>query len=298
MITLIKKTNINFVKNRLIFFTVSGLLILASLISISTKGMNLGLDFTGGTLMQVHFSKPVTINQLRKALSVEKIDANIQTFADGEAFQIKVKGKEENVNKVANLITKACKENLPDNTFTEDKRDFVGPVVGHDLAKKGMFAIILSLCAIIIYIAFRFSNPLWGTAGIAALAHDVIITAGLMSVTGREVGLVELAAFLTLVGYSINNTIVIFDRMRETLHTFPKMDFGELVDLSINETMSRTIITSLTVVLVTLILFLFGGTVINNFALIMLFGTVIGTYSSICISSQLVYQWVGAHKRR
>lgn len=297
MMILIKKTHIDFIKKRHIFFAISGTAILASLIAMFATGMNLGLDFTGGTLLQLRFANPVTTGQVREALNKANIDTTLQSL-DNNAFQIKVKGKQEQVNEVANGILTAFTTNLPGNTFTEEKRDYVGPVVGRDLAKKAIFAFILSFFGIIVYVAFRFSNPTWGAAGVIALMHDVIIATGAMCMTGREIDLVIVAALLTIAGYSINDTIVIFDRMRENMRTFPKMQLGQLINDSINETMSRTLITNFTVLGVVLILFVFGGDVINNFAFTMLIGSISGTYSTIAIATPLVYQWERAGGRK
>lgn len=296
MIKFIKKTNIDFIAKRYIFFAVSGLALAAGIASVSFKGVNMGLDFTGGTLLQVKFEKPITIAEVRKAVKAADIETSIQTFTGRNAFGIKVKGKQENVNEIADKILTALKTGVPGNSFIEERRDYVGPVVGRDLSKKAMFAIILSLFGIIIYVAFRFSNPIWGAAGVLALLHDVFLTFGAMSITNREVDLVVVAALLTIAGYSINDTIVIFDRMRENINKFPKMRLGELVNVSLNETLSRTLITNSTVLCVVAILFFFGGDVINNFAFAMLVGSISGTYSTIAIATPLVYQW--EHRRK
>ena len=214
MMVLLKKTNFDFIGKRKIFFTFSGILCLACVISLFTKGLNLGLDFTGGTLIQVQFQKPINTGNVRSALLKHNIEASIQSFSDRNAFQIKVKGTQTDVNAEANRITSALQQELADNTFSEEKRDYVGPVVGNDLTKKALFAIILSMFGIIIYVAFRFSNPVWGTSGVIALLHDLLVAIGALSITGREVDLVVVAALLTIAGYSINDTIVIFDRMQ------------------------------------------------------------------------------------
>ncbi|OGR41378.1 MAG: protein-export membrane protein SecF [Elusimicrobia bacterium GWA2_56_46] len=288
---LVRKTNIDFIAKRYVFFAVSGLAIAAGIVSVGFKGANLGLDFTGGTLLQVKFETPVTIAEVRKTVKDAGIEAGIQTFTGRNAFGIKVKGRQENVNEIADKVLRGLKAGMPGNAFIEERRDYVGPVVGRDLSKKALFAIILSLFGIIIYVAFRFSNPVWGAAGVLALLHDVFVTFGAMSITNREVDLVVVAALLTIAGYSINDTIVIFDRMRENIKKFPKMRLGELVNVSLNETLSRTLITNATVLGVVAILFFFGGDVINNFAFAMLVGSICGTYSTIAIATPLVYQW-------
>ena len=288
MIRILHKTNINFIKMRYMFFAISGAIILSGIISLAVRGVNLGLDFTGGTLVQVKFDKPMDIGVIRSALDTGKVEAAIQS--SGDSFSIKEKGTQENVNEKANQIIAALKT-IPGATFSEEKRDFVGPVVGNDLAKKAMFAIILSLFGIIIYVAFRFSNPIWGIAGVIGLMHDVFVALTAMSLTNREIDLVVVAAFLTIAGYSINDTVVIFDRMRENMRIFPKMPLGEMINLSVNECLSRTVITTMTVFITVLVLFLYGGTSINNFAFCMLIGTITGVYSTVALCTPMVYQW-------
>ena len=285
MMVLIGKTNIDFIGKRIGFFALSAVLIAAGAASIAMKGLNLGLDFTGGTLLQVQFA------QVREAMNKAGLETAIQSFTDRNAYQLKVKGTQESVNEVADKMLAGFKASFPGNAYTEEKRDYVGPVVGRDLAKKALFAVILSLFGIIVYVAFRFSNPVWGAAGVVSLMHDVFLTMGALSVTNREIDLVVVAALLTIAGYSINDTIVIFDRMRENLRVFPKMPLGQLVNTSVNETLSRTLLTNLTVLAVVSILFVFGGEVINNFAFCMLVGSIFGTYSTIAIATPLVYQW-------
>jgi len=288
---LIKKTNIDFISKRFMFFGFSALLIAAGAASMAVKGLNLGLDFTGGTLLQVKFEAPVTTAQVREAMTTAGLETTIQSFTGRNAYQLKVKGTQENVNEIADKMLAGFKTSFPGNAYTEEKRDYVGPVVGRDLAKKALFAFVLSLFGIIVYVAFRFSNPVWGAAGVVALLHDVFVAAGAMSITNREIDLVIVAALLTIAGYSINDTIVIFDRMRENIRMFPKMALGKLVNTSINETLSRTLLTNLTVLTVVAVLFFFGGEVINNFAFCMLVGSIFGTYSTIAIATPLVYQW-------
>lgn len=296
MMVLIKKTNIDFISRRFVFFGLSAVMIFAGAVSMSVKGLNLGLDFTGGTLLQVRFDQKVTTAEVRAAMSKAGLETSIQSFTDRNAYQIKIKGTQEKVNEMSDKIMAGFTASFPGNAFTEEKRDYVGPVVGRDLAKKALFAFILSLFGIIVYVAFRFANPVWGAAGVLALLHDVFVAAGALSITNREIDLVIVAALLTIAGYSINDTIVIFDRMRENIRIFPKMPLGKLTNTSINETLSRTLITNFTVLAVVAIMFLFGGEVINNFAFTMLVGSICGTYSTIAIATPLVYQWENKSK--
>ena len=291
MMVLIGKTNIDFISKRFVFFAVSAVLIAVGVISLAVKGLNLGLDFTGGTLLQVQFEAPVTTAQVRASMSKAGLETAIQSFTGRNAYQLRVKGSQDNVNEVADKMLAGFAASFPGNKFTEEKRDYVGPVVGRDLAKKALFAVVLSLFGIIVYVAFRFSNPVWGAAGVVSLMHDVFIAMAALSVTNREIDLVVVAALLTIAGYSINDTIVIFDRMRENMRMFPKMNIGKLVNTSVNETLSRTLLTNLTVLTVVAVLFFIGGEVINNFAFAMLVGSICGTYSTIAIATPLVYQW-------
>jgi preprotein translocase subunit SecF len=285
---LIGKTNIDFMGKRKIFYAISLSVILAGIISISIKGLNLGLDFTGGTLLQVKFNEKMEIAKLRKLLKEGDIEASIREFEDN-SYAILIKGKQENVNEYANKVIDIFNKN--GIKFIEEKRDFVGPVVGKELTKKAVFAIVLSMFGIVVYIAFRFANPVWGITGVMALLHDVFVAISAMSLTNREIDLVIVAALLTIAGYSINDTIVIYDRMRENLKKFPKMPLKDLLNLSINETLSRTIITVLTVIVVLVVLYFFGGSAINDFAFCMLVGNISGVYSTIAIATSLGYEW-------
>lgn len=288
MIKIINKTNIDFISMRYKFFAFSLVMIILGLISISVKGLNLGLDFSGGTMVQIKFEEKVEISALRKAMENAKLQTSIQSY-EGNSFSIKIKGSQEKANEAAENILSAA--STVSKKFIEERRDYVGPVVGKDMAKKALFAIILSLFGIIVYVAFRFSNPVLGATGVIALAHDVMIALAFMSFTNREIDLVIVAALLTIAGYSINDTIVIYDRMRENIRKFPKMPMGQLINSSINETLSRTIFTSITVIGVLFIIYLFGGAGLNDFAFCMLVGNISGVYSTIAIATPLAYEW-------
>jgi len=285
---LIGKTNIDFMGKRKIFYAISLSVILAGIISISIKGLNLGLDFTGGTLLQVRFNEKIEITKLRKILKEGDIDASIREFEDN-SYAILIKGKQENINEYANKVIDIFNKN--GIKFIEEKKDFVGPIVGKELTKKAVFAIVLSMFGIAVYIAFRFTNPIWGITAVIGLFHDVFVAISAMSLTNREIDLVIVAALLTIAGYSINDTIVIYDRMRENSRKYPKMPLKDLLNLSINETLSRTIITVLTVIIVLVVLYFFGGSAINDFAFCMLVGNITGVYSTITIATSLGYDW-------
>lgn len=283
------KTNTDFIGLRKVFFIISGILMLASLTSVIFKGMNYGIDFTGGTVMQVQFQDTMDIQNIRTALTDSGIKADIQTFVGRNAFAIKVKGSQDNVNEVARNIEAALqKTNVP---FNVEQTDFVGPTVGSHLAKKAVMAFVLAMAAMVIYIGFRFQNIIWGAMAVAALFHDVFLTIGVFSFLQLEVDLVIVAALLTIAGFSVNGTIVIFDRVRENIGIHPKWTIKELLNASINETLSRTIITSFTVIVATAIIYFMGGAVLKNFSFAILVGLTSGAYTTMVLVPGLVYQW-------
>ncbi|MGB2579027.1 preprotein translocase subunit SecF [Elusimicrobium simillimum] len=288
MMNLVPKTNIDFLKYRKVFLGIAAVCIIASIIAVAVRGLNLGIDFKGGTMLQVQFNQPTTIDQVRNAL--DKINPEIQSYVGKNLYAVKVKGSQENVNEVSSNIESSLKAAGLD--FTVESVDFVGPTVGKDLAKNAVLALVLSLVFMVIYIAFRFQNIVWGSSGVLALVHDAIIMVGVFAVMYKEVDLIIVAALLTAIGYSINDNIVIFDRMRENIKNNPKLDLYTLINRSINETLSRTVITGSTVFVAVVIIYFFGGEVLRNFALIMIIGIVVGTYSTIAVASMLVYEWV------
>ena len=288
MMTFFPKTNIDFLKYRKVYFTISALIFVVGIFLFATKGLNMGVDFTGGTMVQVKFEKPVDMAQIRQALTLTGSESELQSYGDN-TYAVREKGAEGNIDEVQAGVEKALDTlNVP---YVVQQTNFVGPAVGQDMTERAAWAIILSLVFIIIYVAFRFSNILWGTSGVIALFHDLFVMAVAFAITQREIDLVVVAAFLTVAGFSINDTIVIFDRMRENIRLHPKMKFGELINLSINETLSRTIITTLTVIFAVVVLYLFGGEVINSFAFAMLVGCISGVYSTIALTTPLVYTW-------
>lgn len=290
MIEFFKKTNFDFVGKRNIFFGFSGLLILISVISIFFhKGLNYGIDFTGGTLVQLKFSRHIPLSDIRSILSKNGINCELQDFPQQHSIIIRIKkGTDEGI---AKKIVEIFKTEIPNNPFELERTEYVGPTIGKHLINQAFFALFWSFVGIIIYVAFRFKSGIWGFAGVIAIMHDVFITVGLFSVLNREISITVIAALLTLAGYSINDTIVIFDRMRENMRLYRKETLYQLINRSVNETLSRTIITSLTVFLVLLSLFFLGGEVIHDFSLALLFGVVIGSYSTIFVAAPIVYEW-------
>lgn len=286
---LLPKTNIDFVGNRKIFFTISAILMIACLTSVVVKKLNFGLDFTGGTMVQVQFNNDIEIQSIRKALDDSSVKADIQTYVGKNAFSIKVKGSQENVNEVSNNIEAALKSTGVD--FIVEGSDFVGPTVGRELAKKAFLAFALAMSAMIVYIGFRFQNIIWGAMAVVALVHDVFLAIGVFSFMQFEIDLVIVAALLTIAGFTVNSTIVVFDRVRENIKLNTKWSTGELLNTSVNETLSRTVITSLTVISATAILLFVGGGVLSNFSLAILIGLISGVYTTACLVTGLVYQW-------
>jgi len=290
MIQFFKKTNFDFVGIRKVFFGLSGTLILISIFSIFFhRGLNYGIDFTGGTLVQLKFSRHIPLSDVRSVLSKNGINCELQDFPQQNSIIIRIKkGADEDISK---KIVEICKSDIPNNPFELERTEYVGPTIGKHLINQAFFALFWSFVGIIIYVAFRFRSGIWGFAGVIAIIHDVFITVGLFSVLNREISITVIAALLTLAGYSINDTIVIFDRMRENLRLYRKETLYQLINRSVNETLSRTIITSLTVFLVLLSLFFLGGEVIHDFSLALLFGVIIGSYSTIFVAAPVVYEW-------
>ena len=298
---IIKETNIDFMRGTFIAGLLSAGLILVGFISmITNNGPKLSIDFKGGTMVAVNFTEPVDINKIRNSMSDISVDGQKFDFSKEE---IKHFGDESNVairlaslkdeppqfsQKVADKIASVYPELVP-----EDRNDFilsiekVGPKVGAELSGDAVLAIFSALALILIYISIRFEFK-YAVGAIAALTHDVAITLGIFSILGYEISLAVIAAFLTIVGYSLNDTIVIFDRVRENVKGLKSISFRSVINQSINESLSRTIVTSVTTFLVVLILFLVGGEVIHSFAFAMIVGVIVGTYSSIFVASPVV----------
>jgi preprotein translocase subunit SecF len=280
-----KTTNINFIGNRHIALVFSSILMIISIASLATRGLDMGIDFTGGTLIEVGYQQAADLTVLRKTLDETGFDdATVQNFGTTKDVLIRLKPHDDMKNtdisaKVIEAINKTTKE-----PASVRRIEFVGPQVGDDLAQDGFLALLYSTIGILIYIAWRFEWK-FSVGAIIATFHDVIVTLGVFSVFQLEFDLTVLAAVLALIGYSLNDTIVVYDRIRENFRDLRKTSTEDIMNISVNVTLSRTIMTSLTVVLVLVSLFFLGGEVIHNFATAMLFGVVFGTYSSIFIAS-------------
>ena len=298
---LIKETKIKFMEQSRLGFYLSGAVIGAGIISlILAGGPLLSIDFKGGTFMAVHFTDPVDVNDIRSAMSIVSIDgqqfdfskAEIKLFGNKQDISVRIPHMDEEPENFAQRIISHLRQSFPDEV-PEVESDFilsiekVGPKIGSELSNKAVLAIISSLGLILLYISIRFEFN-FALGAIAALAHDVFVTLGIFSIMGYEISLPIIAAFLTIVGYSLNDTIVIFDRIRENVKSMKRLTYTQVVDHSINDSLSRTIITSVTTFIVVLVLWLFGGEVINLFAFAMLVGVIVGTYSSIFVACPLV----------
>jgi preprotein translocase subunit SecF len=280
-----KTTHINFIGNRKIAMTFSGILMVIAIVSLSVRGLQMGIDFTGGTLIEVGYQEAADLTTLRKTLSDSGFaNATVQNFGTAKDVLIRLK-LQDGVNS-ADLSTKVL-EAINKNTATPAKLrrvEFVGPQVGDDLAQDGFLALLYSTIAILIYISLRFEWK-FSVGAIIATFHDVIVTLGVFSVFALEFDLTVLAAILALIGYSLNDTIVVYDRIRENFRNMRKTSTEDIMNIAVNDTLSRTIMISMTVFLVLVSLFFLGGEVIHNFSIALLFGVVFGTYSSIFIAS-------------
>ena len=277
---------INFYKYRKVAFLFSLILMLFSVFLFVKKNLNLGIDFKGGVMVEAKFKSAPNLEDLRKNISsFLSTNIEIQEFGDPETilFRIEKKSNDEEEQK---LIISELKKGLPSDVDYR-RVEFVGPKVGKELQILGLKAILYSLVAMFIYIWFRFSGWQFGLGAVFALFHDVFSTLGFFALTQIEFNLASIAAILTIAGYSINDTVVVFDRVRENL-VKTEIPLSELLNKSINQTLSRTIMTSLTTLLALLALFLFGGEVIKGFVSAMMWGVLVGTYSSIFIASPLI----------
>ena len=283
------KTTFPFIKYRHIAVGLSIAVMIASVILVVTQGLNFGIDFKGGTVIEIGTKGPADIAGLRKELgSLGLGDVQLQRFGQDNDVLIRVgeaKGS-SSTDDAGQLVVKKVKGALGDSV--EYRRiESVGPQVSGELIRSATLAVLVAIAMMFVYIWFRFEWQ-FGLGAVLALAHDVLATIGVFALLQMEFNLTTIAALLTIVGYSMNDTVVVFDRIRENLRKFKKMDLGDLIDLSINETLARTIMTSATTLLALFSLFIFGGEVIRSFTFAMIFGIFIGTYSSIFIAAPVL----------
>jgi preprotein translocase subunit SecF len=294
---LFKKTNIDFLKPRRFAYLGSSLLILAGITSMIVKGVELGIDFRGGTELVLKFDRPVEIGQLRTALSTVGLgQSQIKTFGGNESILIRTPELGSGTT-VGSTIKNSIQTALPDLKFTVLKEDKVGPKIGAELRRDAVYAVIASLIAILAYVAVRFQF-IYGVGAVVALFHDVLTTLSVLSLMNGVIPALNLeisqdivAALLTIIGVSVNDTVVVFDRIRENLKIHRTLPIGEVINKSQNDMLGRTIITNGTVFAVLLILLLFGGEVTRGFAFAMTIGTITGSYSTIYIASAIVLDW-------
>tara|TARA_Y100000768_G_scaffold305608_1_gene239541 strand:+ start:2432 stop:3316 length:885 start_codon:yes stop_codon:yes gene_type:complete len=282
MYRLIKEIDIKFMRMTKAPLLLSSLLIIISLLSISIKGFNFGIDFSSGYIVQLNFNNQVNVLQIQDRLSKNGLDeSTVQLYGSSNDVLIKLKDKEtfKKIN-----INNQLLEIFKNEKFKIVKLEYVGAQVGSELREKGEWAMLIALFSILIYVAIRFEF-IYGLGAITALIHDVIITLGVFSIFDLTFDLSVLAAVLAVIGYSLNDSIVVFDRIRENNIVLRKMSILDVLDKSINQTLSRTLVTSLTTLLVIISLLIFGGDAVKNFSIAMLLGIIIGTYSSIFIAS-------------
>ncbi|WP_087145157.1 protein translocase subunit SecF [Crenothrix polyspora] len=281
------RKKINFIGNRNIALIFSGLLMIIAIASLAIRGLEMGIDFTGGTLIEVGYQKAADVTALRKTLGeIGFADATVQNFGTAKDVLIRLKPREGvNSNDLSSQVLEAINKTTAEPASVR-RVEFVGPQVGDDLAEDGFLALLYSTLGILIYIAWRFEWK-FSLGAVIATFHDVIVTLGVFSIFQLEFDLTVLAAILALIGYSLNDTIVVYDRIRENFRDMRDTPTEDIMNIAVNDTLSRTIMTSATVFLVLLALFIWGGAVIHNFSIGLLFGVVFGTYSSIFIASPM-----------
>jgi SecD/SecF fusion protein len=288
MLQLIKETKLDFIGKRRFFYALSLIVIIAGLVFYFKKGPQAyGIDFAGGQLQEYSFKTPPDIDQLRTVLKeINLADASIQQFKENPNYVLIRTSQDKSQS-----ITDTLKQKFPDQDIQVLRIERVGPVAGKHLKEKAFLALVWSLVGILIYVAFRFKHFNFAAAGVLALFHDVLVALGFMVMTGRQVDLLSVTAFLTIAGYSINDTIVIYDRVRENTRLNRKLSLYELINLSVNQCLGRTILTSGVTLLVVVSIFLYGGEVLSNFAFALLVGFISGVYSTVYIASPLVLAW-------
>jgi preprotein translocase subunit SecF len=296
MLEIIKNTNIDFMGKRKFAFVFSGILSIIGIIAIiqvANGRANLGIDFAGGTAIQMKFSKPLELHAVRKALEEGGLkDFDLQDFPAVNKMLVRVKKSDQQLGKSADIITGIISQKLPDNKYVVDSTTEIGPKVGGRLRAGAAQAVGMATLGILIYIAIRFKLNFAVGATIATF-HDVLAVLGIFFLLGREINLILITALLTIAGYSLTDTVVVFDRIRENLKARLKDPVDTVMNSSINEVLSRTIVTSTTVLITSVALFFFGGEVIHDFSLAMIMGVIIGTYSSIFVASPVVLLWKG-----
>jgi len=300
MIEILGKTNIDFMGKRYLAFVFSGVMILLgllALVQIWRGAANLGIDFAGGTAVQLKFDDPIRIEDARKVLESRGVrDAELQEFTQDNKLLIRVKAATTIEEKIADRVVAVFNTEFPQNRFVVDSSTEIGPTVGLKLQQDALIAILISFAGIILYIAARFEFR-FGIAAAIATFHDVLAVLGLFYVLDKEITLLVVTALLTLAGYSLTDTVVVFDRIRENLRARRRDRIETIINNGVNQVLSRTIVTSLTVVLVLIPLTLAGGEMLHDFSLALLVGVIVGTYSSVFVASPILVIWPGSEGR-
>jgi len=300
MLEILGKTNIDFMGKRRYAFIFSGIMVLLGiigLIQISRGAANLGIDFAGGTAVQLKFDQPIRIDEARKALESNGLEnAELQEFGQDNKLLIRVKASTTIEEKTADKVVSIFTKEFPGNKFVVDSSTEIGPTIGKKLQTDALVAIIISFAGIILYIAARFELR-FGIAAALATFHDVLAVLGAFYILDKEITLLVVTALLTLAGYSLTDTVVVFDRIRENLRLRRREQEETMINNAVNQVLSRTIVTSLTVVLVLIPLTLNGGEVLHDFSLALLWGVIFGTYSSVFVASPLLLLWPSSSGR-
>jgi preprotein translocase subunit SecF len=297
MMEIVGKTNIDFMGKRNVAYVVSGILVslgVLAVIWILIGSANLGIDFAGGTAVQLKFDQPLSIEDARKALVTHGLgEAELQEFSQDQKLLIRVKTETTIEEEISKQIIQAFQEEFPNHGFVVDSSTSIGPTIGKKLQEDALIAIVLSLVGIILYIAVRFEFR-FGVAAAIATFHDVLVVLGIYFLMNKEITLLVVTGLLTLAGYSLTDTVVVFDRIRENLRKRRRETVPEIINNGINQVLSRTLITTLTVLLVLVPLTIWGGEVLHDFSLALLLGVIVGTYSSIFVASPLLLLYPGA----
>ena len=296
MLEILGKTSIDFMGWRRYSFAISGVMLLLglfALVQIWRGAANLGIDFSGGTAVQLKFERPVSIEKAREALLKTGLaEVELQEFSADNKLLVRVKAKTAIEEQVADKVLEAFRKTFPDNPFVVEASTEIGPTIGQKLQKDALIAISMSMIGIILYIAVRFELR-FGIAAAIATFHDVFAVLAIFYFLDKEITLLLVTALLTLAGYSLTDTVVVFDRIRENLKLRHRDTLDVLINRAVNQVLSRTIVVSLTVILVLIPLTLFGGEVLHDFSLALLMGVIVGTYSSIFVASPLLILWKG-----
>jgi preprotein translocase subunit SecF len=292
--------NLDFVGKMKVFALISAALVALSVLLIVVRGFNYGIDFAGGSLLQLHFQKEMTVEQVRNILrTINLAESEIQRSESDSDFIVRIPSSDEPLEQIRQRIVGAFQQAVGEQGVELRRAEQVGPKVGRDLSRKALLAVIWSALGILVYIWWRFGFRMeFALAVVLADIHDVLLTLGLFALTGKEFTLTVLAAVLTVAGYSVNDSIVVLDRVRENLRGRPRDPLDRVVNASLNETLSRTFLTGGSVLFTLIALMLFGGDVLRDFALALLIGVITGTYSSIFVVAPIVLYWPWTVSRR